>query len=233
MLALLKLDSKHCIGQCFEDFGHHFYRLFLCHTYVERSLALTGKLHIIACTLHDYQAVGRVSSRGNILESALRGRDTGKYLRPFFRNSDCMFSVGTGQAVHGCYCPPVLQNPGVMRADINHRLDCENISRFYLRPLPGSAIVWNLRVLVHPPAYSMAYVITHHRIPVPLSIGLHGGAYIADVISGATIRRNSCSSSPSGLAAARLLAISVRDLPMCIATEAVLLIPSPAGIWGV
>ena len=37
MLALLKLDPKHCIGQCFEDFGHDFYRLFLRHTATERN----------------------------------------------------------------------------------------------------------------------------------------------------------------------------------------------------
>ena len=38
MLAFLKLNSKHCIRQGLEDLGHNFYRLFLRHTDVERSL---------------------------------------------------------------------------------------------------------------------------------------------------------------------------------------------------
>ncbi len=32
VLALVKLHSKHCVRQRFEDFGHDLYRLFLRHT---------------------------------------------------------------------------------------------------------------------------------------------------------------------------------------------------------
>ena len=56
VLALVKLNSKHCVRQRFEDFGHDLYRLFLRHTTVGRKIAFAGKLCILARGYSNCQA---------------------------------------------------------------------------------------------------------------------------------------------------------------------------------
>src|SRR5205085_7923138 len=81
----------------------------------------------------------------------------------------------------------VFERLRLMRADVDHRLDGEDVTRLDLRAATECAVVWNLRVFVHAPADAMPDVLAHDRIAVCFRVRLHRPADVAQVPTGPTL----------------------------------------------
>src|ERR1041385_2658085 len=98
-----------------------------------------------------------------------------------------MVKMRTGLTVNGHHCPTILQGLRMQRAHVNHRFESKNVALFDLRPLAWLSIIWNLRILMHPPADAMAHVIADNRISVRFRVRLNGKPYVAEMIARAAL----------------------------------------------
>src|SRR3712207_4731784 len=94
-----------------------------------------------------------------------------------FRSLD----VGARAAVEGDDRPAVLEGLRAVRADVDHRLDGEDVAGFDFDARARLSVVRDLRVLVHFPADAVADVVADDRVAVRLCVRLHGPADVAQV----------------------------------------------------
>jgi hypothetical protein len=76
--------------------------------------------------------------------------------------------------------PAVGELADVALAGVNHRLDREGHALDELEPLPGLAVVQDLRLLVEAPSDAVAAELAHHAVAVRLGVLLDREADVAE-----------------------------------------------------
>src|SRR5215204_1218082 len=103
-----------------------------------------------------------------------------KDLRPVGCYSNSMLRVGRSLAVLSHHRPLVVQRQRFRRAQVQHRLDREAITRPDLFPRARPAVVWYLWCLVHRPADAVAGVIADDPVTEFLGMLLYCPADVAN-----------------------------------------------------
>src|ERR1044072_6715771 len=113
-------------------------------------------------TAHLQVAATRSGARG------LRARrglgQNGQNLRPFFRDGDCVLDVCRGLAIERDVRPAVGKVFRPVRAEVEHRLDGEDVARTDFDARAGLSVVRDLRVFVHFPTDAVADVVAYHPV---------------------------------------------------------------------